>query len=129
MGVAERLADCIDDPRMQAQVVHGLAEMIRFRMLMIASGYEDGNDATTMRSDPAFKLAQNVLPSGADLASQPTLSRLENWPDQRALLRTGKALINVPFGDLKSLAFRRREGYCSSHLRRASDAKLQAQQS
>jgi hypothetical protein len=40
MGVAERLAGCIDDPRAQAQVVHGLAEMIRFRMLMIASGYE-----------------------------------------------------------------------------------------
>jgi hypothetical protein len=48
-------------------------------MLMIASGYEDGNDATTVRSDPAFKLAQDVLPSAPDLASQPTLSRLENW--------------------------------------------------
>ena len=54
LRVAERLAGCIDDPRAQAQVVHGLAEMIRFRMLMIASGYEDGNDATAMRSDPAF---------------------------------------------------------------------------
>jgi Transposase DDE domain group 1 len=34
LGVAERLAGCIDDPRAQAQVVHGLAEMIRFRMLV-----------------------------------------------------------------------------------------------
>ena len=102
LGVAERLAGCIDDPRAQAQVVHGLAEMIRFRMLMIASGYEDGNDATTMRSDPAFKLAQDVLPSAPDLASQPTLSRLENWPDLRALLRMGKALINL---------------YCASYAR------------
>jgi hypothetical protein len=66
LRVAERLAGCIRDPRQQAQVVHGLEEMIRFRMLMIASGYEDGNDATAMRSDPAFKLAQGVLPSGAD---------------------------------------------------------------
>src|SRR6516162_8132400 len=102
MGVAERLAGCIADPRVQAQMVHGLAEMIRFRMLMIASGYEDGNDATTMRSDPAFKLAQDVLPSAPDLASQPTLSRLENWPDLRALLRMGKALINL---------------YCASYAR------------
>ena len=40
---------------------------------MIASGYEDGNDATTMRSDPAFKLAQDVLPSGSrsGLAANP----------------------------------------------------------
>ena len=102
LGVSERLAGCIDDPRVQAQVVHGLAELIRFRMLMIASGYEDGNDATTMRSDPAFKLAQDVLPFGPDLASQPTLSRLENWPDLRALLRMGKALIDL---------------YCASYAR------------
>ena len=91
LGVAERLAGCIDDPRAQAQVVHGLAEMIRFRMLIIASGYEDGNDATTMRPDPAFKLAQDVLPSAPDLASQPTLSRLENWPDLRASSAHGKS--------------------------------------
>ena len=102
LGVAERVAGCIDDPRAQAQVIHGLAEMIRFRMLMIASDYEDGNDATAMRSDPAFKLAQDVLPSGPDLASQPTLSRLENWPDRRALLRMGKALIDL---------------YCASYAR------------
>ena len=98
LGVAEQLAGCIEDPRAQAQVIHGLAEMIRFRMLMIASGYEDGNDATAMRSDPAFKLAQDVLPSGPDLASQPTLSRLENWPDLRALLRMGKAMIDLYCG-------------------------------
>lgn len=55
LGIAERLAASINDPRSQAQVVHDLAGMIRFRMLMIASGYEDGNDASTLRSDPAFK--------------------------------------------------------------------------
>ena len=70
LGVAKRLAACIDDPRAQAQVVHGLAEMTCFRMLMIASGYEDCDDAKALRSDPAFKLAQNVLPSGPELASQ-----------------------------------------------------------
>ncbi len=58
LGLAERLAACIDDPRDQNQIVHTLAALIEFRMLMIASGYEDGNDATTLRSDPAFKLAQ-----------------------------------------------------------------------
>jgi len=93
--LAERLAACIDDPRAQAQVLHGLADMIRFRMLMIAAGYEDGNDASTLRSDPAFKLAQCVLPSSADLASQPTLSRLENWPDRRSLLRMARALVDL----------------------------------
>ena len=66
---------------MQDQVVHGLADMIRFRMRMIAAGDEDGNDASNLRPDPAFKLAQSALPSGPDLASQLTISR-------RAIQRT-----------------------------------------
>ena len=94
LGLAERLAGCIDDARAQNQVVHSLADLIRFRTLMIASGYEDGNDATALRSDPAFKLAQGVLPSGPDLASQSTISRLENRPDVRSLLRMGRAYID-----------------------------------
>ena len=102
LRVAERLAGCLNDPRVQAQVVHGLADMIRFRMLMIASGYEDGNDASALRSDPAFKLGQGVLPSSPDLASQPTLSRLENWPDLRSLKRMGQALVDL---------------YCASYAR------------
>lgn len=60
---------------------------------MIASGYENGNDATTLRSDPAFKLSQNVLPFGQSLASQSTASGLENWHDLGALLRMDKAMI------------------------------------
>jgi Transposase DDE domain group 1 len=84
LRVAERLAACIGDPRAQNQIVHSLAALIRFRMLMIASGYEDGNDATALRSDPAFKLAEGVLPSGPDLASQSTISRLELEADVRA---------------------------------------------
>jgi len=95
LGVAERLAGCIDDPRLQEQVVHSLDDMIRFRLMMIAAGYEDGNDATSLRSDPAFKLAQDRLPSGRDLASQPTISRLENLPDLRSLLRMGRALVDL----------------------------------
>ena len=63
LGVAERLARCIDDPRRPDQIVHSLADMIGFRMKMIAAGYEDGNDATRLRSDPIFKMAEGALPS------------------------------------------------------------------
>jgi hypothetical protein len=95
LGVAERLAACIDDPRSQDQVVHRLADLIRFRLLMIAAGYEDCNDATSLRADPIFKMAQDVLPSDRHLASQPTLSRLENVPDARSLLRMGRTMIDL----------------------------------
>ena len=93
LGVADRLAGCLKDPRAPERVGHRLAEIIRFRMLMIAAGYEDGNDADTLRRDPMFKLALDRLPSDDELCSQSTISRLENLPDVRALLRLGRALI------------------------------------
>ena len=40
-----------------------------------------------------FKLALDRLPSDEELCSQSTISRLENLPDRRALLRLGRALI------------------------------------
>jgi hypothetical protein len=94
LGIADRLAACLEDPRTPGRVVHGLAEIIRFRLLMIAAGYEDGNDADSLRRDPAFKLALDRLPDGAGLCSQSTISRLENLPDARALLRMGRALVD-----------------------------------
>jgi hypothetical protein len=93
LGLADRLAACLKDPRAPEKVVHRLAQIIRFRLLMIAAGYEDGNDAATLRRDPMFKLALDRLPSDEELCSQSTISRLENLPDRRALLRLGRALI------------------------------------
>ena len=58
LSVADRLAACIDDPRDPASTVHTLADIIRFRLLMIAAGYEDANDATGLRLDPLFKGAR-----------------------------------------------------------------------
>jgi hypothetical protein len=96
LGIAERLAGCIEDPRAPARVEHGLAEMIRFRALMIAAGYEDANDCDSLRADPAFKLAVGRLPeSGADLCSQPTISRLENLPGSYALKRMMAAMVEL----------------------------------
>src|SRR5512134_971997 len=95
LAVAERLAACIDDPRNPGSTVHPLADIIRFRLLMIAAGYEDGNDATSLRLDPMFKMALERLPSGRDLCSQSTISRLENLPDARTLLRLGRALVEL----------------------------------
>jgi hypothetical protein len=94
LDIAPRLAACIHDPRAPGRVVHGLDEIIRTRMLMIAAGYEDANDADTLRSDPMFKLALGRLPGDADLCSQPTISRFENLPDARALLRIGRAMVD-----------------------------------
>jgi Transposase DDE domain group 1 len=62
LDVAGRLAACLTDPRDPDRIVHGLDEIIRFRLLMIAAGYEDGNDADRLRTDPVFKLGQKAHP-------------------------------------------------------------------
>ena len=96
LGIAERLADCIEDRRAPERVRHTLAEMIRYRALLIAAGYPDGNDCDALKSDPAFKMALGRLPeSGADLCSQPTISRLENLPGATALKRMMAAMVEL----------------------------------
>jgi hypothetical protein len=39
-----------------------------------------------------FKMALDLAPSDRELCSQSTISRLENLPDARALLRMGRAM-------------------------------------
>jgi hypothetical protein len=96
LGIAERLARCLSDPRSPGRVHHTLVEMIRFRVLLIAAGYPDANDCDTLRSDPAFKMAVGRLPeSGADLCSQPTMCRLENLPGAMALKRMMAAMVEL----------------------------------
>jgi hypothetical protein len=93
LGVAERLAGCVADLHAPERVIHSVADILRFRILMIAAGYQDANDPDSLRQDPAFKLALGRLPDGAALCSQPTISRLENLPRPRDLLRMGQAMV------------------------------------
>src|SRR5918911_1420863 len=96
LAISERLARCIEDPRAPERIQHALAEMIRFRILLIAAGYPDANDCDALRTDPAFKMAVGRLPeTGADLCSQPTMSRLENLPGPVALKRMMAAMVEL----------------------------------
>ena len=95
LGVADRLAACLVDPRNRDQVTHSFADIVRFRLLMIAAGYEDAVDANALRGDPMFKMALDTRPSQRDLCSQSTISRLENLPGVRALLRMGRAMVEL----------------------------------
>ena len=95
LRVADRLSACMVDPRAPELITHTLSEIIRFRLLMIGAGYEDGNDASSLRSDPMFKMALDLSPADRELCSQSTISRLENLPDARALLRMGRAMVDL----------------------------------
>src|SRR6202453_1412114 len=95
LRVADRLAACMIDPRAANQITHSLADVIRFRLLMISDGYEDGNDANALRRDPMFKMALDLSPIDRELCSQSTISRLENLPDVRAVLWMGRAMVDL----------------------------------
>jgi hypothetical protein len=93
IGLTNALARSVGDRREQAKVRHTVLEMVRERVFAIACGYEDANDLDTLRADPALKLACERRPQrDPQLASQPTLSRLENRLRPRELLAMGKTV-------------------------------------
>ena len=73
LGIAERLAPLISDPRNPRLVTHSVADILRARMLAIACGYEDADDLDHLRTDPSFKLACGRLPDSGTICalSQP----------------------------------------------------------
>jgi hypothetical protein len=95
LGVCAALAACVPEWR-RGGVRHSREALVRQRVFQIACGYEDQNDADTLRSDPLFKLACGRRPaSEPDLASQPTLSRLENAVDRWAVERLASTLADL----------------------------------
>ncbi|MFK7942920.1 MAG: transposase [Paracoccaceae bacterium] len=78
-GLAGMLASCIEDRRGPAKTLHSYSSMIQARMIAIACGHEDCDDMDILRHDPTLKMSCEKTPDAAvGLASQPTLSRLEN---------------------------------------------------
>ena len=95
LGLSAALAAQIPDWR-QRPGRHALVTLLQQRLYQIACGYADQNDATSLRHDPLLKHVCGRLPiSGAPLASQPTLSRLENAITRRTCYRLAVALVGV----------------------------------
>ena len=53
--LCEGFSSCIAESRDRRYVRHDLLKLIRQRVLQIVAGYEDCNDADTLRSDPMLK--------------------------------------------------------------------------
>lgn len=95
IGLVNSISSCITDNRDQRYVDHTINDMVTQRVFQIAAGYEDCNDCNDLRSDMIFKTCADRLPqSGNDLASQPTMSRLENSIGSKELLKIGKSLLD-----------------------------------
>jgi len=90
LGLTAGLQKLWIDERDRRYTTHSALELLRQRIYQIAAGYEDANDANLLRHDATM---QTVVGNGARaLASQPTISRLENdasWESIRLFERQG----------------------------------------
>src|SRR5262249_548253 len=95
LGFTRALAAVLKDSREPHRVPCTLHDLFKQRVLQIAAGYEDANDANTLRHDPIFTLLLNRLPdTGPPLASQPTISRFEHRVSRTELYRLAKVFVD-----------------------------------
>lgn len=95
-GLINGISSCITDTRDSRYVDHSITELITQRVFQIAAGYEDCNDCNDLRGDMVLKTCAGRLPlTGSDLASQPTMSRLENAVGPKDLIRMGRYLLDA----------------------------------
>src|SRR5262245_9174435 len=95
LGLIDALDHAIPDPRHPDLITHPQRALLAQRVFAIACGYEDLNDHQRLRDDPLWQAAtDHPGPDGApQLASPPTLCRLENRVTRAALVKMAAALV------------------------------------
>lgn len=86
----------IPDSRDPGLVRHSMSKLLKQRVFLLMQGYQDANDVVHLQNDPLLK---DVL--GGDLASQPTISRLENSLDKHAVFALCNAWVDRYVGSLQ----------------------------
>ena len=90
LGLVAALDRVLADPRHPLYIVHDQVALLRQRIYGLALGYEDLNDHATLRRDPAW---QTALERDEELASSPTLCRLENRVNRQAAFAFHRVLV------------------------------------
>ena len=91
LGLVEALSAVLPDPRHKVFIVHEQVDLLRQRIYGLAAGYEDLNDHDTLRHDPGW---QTCVDRGNELASSPTLCRLEQRVDRKAAVAMHGVLVD-----------------------------------
>jgi hypothetical protein len=99
LGLSRQLDKVLDDPRCSGRVLHPQIDLPRQRLFALAAGYEDLNDHTLLNLDTALQTASSVL---RDLASAPTLCRLEQRADEASAWAMHEVLMQQFIGGFKT---------------------------
>jgi Transposase DDE domain group 1 len=95
LGLCEAISEHVKEWR-NRRGLHSVVSLVRQRVFQIACAYEDQNDSDTLREDPLLKMVCGALPeSGANLASQPTISRMENAATIGSCHRIARVLFEL----------------------------------
>lgn len=100
LGLIDALDRAIPDPRRPEFITHPQRTFLAQRILGLAAGYEDLNDHQHLRDDPLWQVLTDH-PGSDDhpqLASPPTLCRLENRISRRTLVRMATAVVDTFVG-------------------------------
>ena len=94
--VCRGLAECIQEWRDPIKITHSLNQLVSQRVYQLVGGYEDANDSNVLRHDPIFKIACERLPIAEQdlLASQPTITRLENHVSKREVATMRSRMVD-----------------------------------
>jgi len=90
IGLTAAAARCIADPRNPLLITHAVRDMLRQRVYGLALGWEDLNVHKALRQDVAMQTAVGV---DREVASAPTLCRLEKWADRATAVRLSELLV------------------------------------
>ena len=99
LGLTRALDQVIVDPRNLELITHRQIDLLRQRIYGVALGYEDLNDHDTLRKDLAW---QSAIERGEQLASSPTLCRLENRADRRGAWAMAGVLVEQFIASFKA---------------------------
>ena len=99
LGLMQAAAQCIADPRNPLLITHSAAELLRQRVYGLALGWEDLNDHGALRCDVALQTAVGV---DRQVASAPTLCRLEKWADKATAWRLHEVLVEQFIASFKT---------------------------
>ena len=99
LGLMEAAARCIADPRSPLLIKHDVRDMLRQRVYGLALGWEDLSDHGALRCDVAMQTAVGVE---REVASAPTLCRLEKWADKRTAWRLHEVLVEQFIASFKA---------------------------
>ena len=92
LDLTRRAAASLPDGRQRGKVIHDTLTMLRQRVFALAQGYEDLNDHDELRRDTLLQSAAGTV---GELASAPTLCRMENRADRRCAMAMNELLVQL----------------------------------